>query len=134
MTLSWYIRNSIYVSITHVHFTDGGWSAWTDWASCSVTCGVGLMKRQRQCDNPVPSGFGQSCSGNNEQTELCNPTSCHIPSKLYNSTYIILLLNMHIRGIFKVFLPNWRISVSGSTHNWNGLMCSPNLHFFTIMP
>ena len=62
---------------------DGGWSTWTDWGSCSVTCGVGLMKRQRQCDNPVPSGFGQSCSGNNEQTDKCNLKSCRIPSKLF---------------------------------------------------
>ena len=54
----------------------GGWSSWTGWGSCSVTCGGGLMKRQRQCDNPAPSSFGQQCVGNDVDTDACNGMVC----------------------------------------------------------
>ncbi|KAH3755647.1 hypothetical protein DPMN_190345 [Dreissena polymorpha] len=32
--------------------TYGAWSAWIEWGSGSVTCGVGLRRRYRACDNP----------------------------------------------------------------------------------
>jgi len=50
---------------------DGGWSAWTPWSTCSVSCGNGTRVRDRQCDNPPQELGGQSCSGNNDEIETC---------------------------------------------------------------
>ena len=60
--------------------TDGGYSKWSDWSSCSVTCGGGLMWRNRQCNNPMPSGDGKTCKeqslGPEKQSKPCNSQKC----------------------------------------------------------
>ena len=64
-------------------FSDGGWSDWGSWGKCTVTCGSGLKRRHRLCDNPVPSAFGRGCEGNQEETNLCTSQSC--VSNSYNT-------------------------------------------------
>ncbi|XP_074625789.1 coadhesin-like [Acropora palmata] len=60
--------------------TDGGYSGWSDWSACSVTCGGGLMWKQRQCNNPKPSGDGKTCKeqslGPNKESKACNTQKC----------------------------------------------------------
>ena len=48
---------------------DGGWS---DWGSCSESCGGGTQIRT--CTNPAPSGGGRICSGSSSQS--CNTQAC----------------------------------------------------------
>jgi len=48
---------------------DGGWS---NWGTCSKTCGGGTQKRT--CTNPAPSCGGDSCSGSD--TQACNTQPC----------------------------------------------------------
>lgn len=31
---------------------DGGWGSWSEFTRCSRTCGGGIQKRYRACDNP----------------------------------------------------------------------------------
>ena len=49
--------------------TDGGWSAWSNFSSCSHCCkGKGLQTRTRLCNNPQKANNGSDCIPNNGAT------------------------------------------------------------------
>ncbi|XP_055486732.1 properdin-like [Leucoraja erinacea] len=50
---------------------DGGWSSWTPWGPCSVTCAVGGQERHRTCTQPQPLCGGR-CHGEADQRQSCN--------------------------------------------------------------
>ncbi|XP_065181829.1 A disintegrin and metalloproteinase with thrombospondin motifs 6-like [Sycon ciliatum] len=50
---------------------DGGWNDWSEWGACSLTCGRGIRKRDRQCTNPEPVNNGQYCIGERAQYRFC---------------------------------------------------------------
>ncbi|KXJ23691.1 coadhesin [Exaiptasia diaphana] len=60
---------------------DGGWSKWSDWTSCSKSCGKGQTSRERVCNNPTPKGNGKPCEGASFETVQCHimecPSPCH---------------------------------------------------------
>lgn len=56
--------------------TDGGWSKWSSWRSCSATCGGGFQMRTRSCDAPKPKYGGAQCKGSYYQTISCNTEDC----------------------------------------------------------
>ncbi|KAF6033946.1 hypothetical protein EB796_007743 [Bugula neritina] len=57
------------------HFTvDGVWAHWTQWSSCSGTCGTGSQTRTRSCTNPPPSYGGKYCYGSKQETKACYHT------------------------------------------------------------
>ncbi|KAJ8986267.1 hypothetical protein NQ317_009977 [Molorchus minor] len=47
-----------------------GWSAWTNWSECSVSCGGGTQQRTRHCKNR------KVCPGESTQTKECNLDGC----------------------------------------------------------
>ncbi|XP_035676052.1 scavenger receptor cysteine-rich domain superfamily protein-like [Branchiostoma floridae] len=51
---------------------DGGWSDWSPWSDCSVTCGVGTQTRDRSCTNPEPEHGGAECDGDTQETQQCD--------------------------------------------------------------
>ncbi|XP_078617556.1 complement component C8 alpha chain-like [Branchiostoma floridae x Branchiostoma japonicum] len=55
---------------------DGSWSCWTGWSACTSRCGGGSSGRKRACDNPVNSGGGQFCTGDNMDSKTCNVFPC----------------------------------------------------------
>ncbi|KAK3550975.1 hypothetical protein QTP70_011460 [Hemibagrus guttatus] len=55
---------------------DGGWSDWTPWSACSVSCGAGLQSRYRFCSNPERAGAGLPCLGPDRQDQVCVQTAC----------------------------------------------------------
>eukprot|EP00058_Branchiostoma_floridae_P013613 XP_002599101.1 hypothetical protein BRAFLDRAFT_81766 [Branchiostoma floridae] len=55
---------------------DGSWSCWTGWSACTSRCGGGSSGRKRACDNPVNSGGGQFCTGDNMDSKTCNVFAC----------------------------------------------------------
>uniref|UniRef100_A0A3Q2YR82 Hemicentin 1 n=1 Tax=Hippocampus comes TaxID=109280 RepID=A0A3Q2YR82_HIPCM len=50
----------------------GGYSEWAEWSPCSLTCGIGSQKRQRQCNNPLPANGGRHCAGSGTETRSCH--------------------------------------------------------------
>ncbi|XP_078592863.1 uncharacterized protein LOC144871361 [Branchiostoma floridae x Branchiostoma japonicum] len=63
---------------------DGGWSDWSPWSACSVTCGVGEQTRDRTCTNPAPAHGGADCDGPDQESQDCDTgVSCPDCSDLY---------------------------------------------------
>ena len=61
------------IAIVPVH---GGWGNWTSFPVCSRSCGGGTQTRERECDSPNPSYGGDSCAGNENETQPCNTKEC----------------------------------------------------------
>ncbi|KAL4222773.1 brain-specific angiogenesis inhibitor [Mactra antiquata] len=57
---------------------DGGWSSWSSWTACSVTCDSGHRTRNRQCNNPTPSRFGEHCKGLSNERSNCSFKTCPV--------------------------------------------------------
>ena len=68
------------IDLTQIYFhligVDGKWSTWSNWGSCSKTCGGGTRLRSRSCDSPPPSGNGKDCAGSSTKTGQCNTNAC----------------------------------------------------------
>ncbi|RMX45920.1 hypothetical protein pdam_00011012 [Pocillopora damicornis] len=57
---------------------DGGFSEWSDWTTCSVSCGNGFQLRHRNCTSPPPAHGGKSCEGKNfTDVRNCSTTECY---------------------------------------------------------
>jgi len=55
---------------------DGSWGSWTDWSSCSQSCGGGTETRGRLCDSPAPAHGGADCHGDGLEQRQCNTRPC----------------------------------------------------------
>merc|ERR1711974_26719 len=55
---------------------DGGWSAWGAYTTCTATCGGGMKKKTRSCNNPTPDHGGKLCDGSESETDTCNTEQC----------------------------------------------------------
>ena len=55
---------------------DGGWSDWTAYGDCSVTCGTGSQTWNRECNSPEPSNGGSTCAGETSETRECDEVGC----------------------------------------------------------
>ena len=58
----------------------GDYSQWSNFSTCSRSCGNGTTRRTRNCTNPAPKYGGKNCShlGRKEETRRCNTHSCPI--------------------------------------------------------
>lgn len=57
---------------------DGGWSAWTVFADCGVSCGNGTMALKRTCTSPAPTHGGRQCTGEAFKTSSCHNSPCPV--------------------------------------------------------
>ena len=60
-------------SLEAVH---GGWGSWLAFGTCSRTCGGGIKKSIRHCDNPAPKNGGKFCTGERVRYESCQSDKC----------------------------------------------------------
>ena len=74
------LRRVLFLSV------DGGFTDWTAWDTCSVTCGSGTQSRTRDCTNPAPAHGGTDCVGDIMESQTCDEIPC--PS----NTYLLILL------------------------------------------
>eukprot|EP00079_Xenopus_tropicalis_P024320 XP_012816895.1 PREDICTED: hemicentin-1 [Xenopus tropicalis] len=66
------------VKVTFTVQVHGGFSEWLPWQSCSVTCGQGIQRRIRLCDNPLPANGGNYCQGAETETRSCQNKLCPV--------------------------------------------------------
>lgn len=66
---------------------DGGWSEFTEWSSCTKTCGGGMQSRSRSCTNPEPANGGQECSGQAQESRSCHEEECAGKLQVYDKLY-----------------------------------------------
>ena len=45
---------------------------WQEWSACPHTGSSGLSHRNRKCDSPAPSPYGDYCTGDPVQYRQCN--------------------------------------------------------------
>ena len=75
------VRKSYFLYLViSLSLVPGNWSTWSDWSSCSETCGYGTRVRTRSCNNPAPAHGGATCQGDAINTDACFLRPC--PSKL----------------------------------------------------
>ncbi|CAI9582303.1 unnamed protein product, partial [Staurois parvus] len=56
---------------------DGGFTLWSPWSPCSVSCGgLGNMTRSRDCSNPPPANGGKECEGPSVDIKYCQAPDC----------------------------------------------------------
>ncbi|XP_070688049.1 hemicentin-1 [Pempheris klunzingeri] len=72
------LLGSVLVRVTVTVRVHGGFSEWTEWGPCSVSCGVGSQKRLRQCNNPLPANGGRHCAGSDTETRSCQGKPCPV--------------------------------------------------------
>ncbi|KAL1775484.1 hemicentin-1 isoform X4 [Sigmodon hispidus] len=72
------LMGSVLVRVPVIVQVHGGFSLWSAWRSCSVTCGKGIQKRSRLCNNPLPANGGRPCSGSDSETRHCQNKLCPV--------------------------------------------------------
>ncbi|MEE6496324.1 hypothetical protein FKM82_002300 [Ascaphus truei] len=72
------IMGSAIIAVTVTVQVHGGFSEWLPWQPCTVTCGQGVRKRIRLCDNPVPANGGLYCRGAETETRSCQNKPCPV--------------------------------------------------------
>ncbi|XP_071829906.1 uncharacterized protein [Apostichopus japonicus] len=62
--------------ICEIPIVTGGWSDWSLWSDCNVTCGNGTHTRERHCNNPIPANGGADCQGPSSEVKACHNGTC----------------------------------------------------------
>ncbi|XP_059001185.1 hemicentin-1 isoform X2 [Mustela lutreola] len=72
------LMGSVLVRVPVTVQVHGGYSQWSTWRACSVTCGKGIQKRSRLCNNPFPANGGKPCQGSDSEMRNCQRKLCPV--------------------------------------------------------
>ncbi|XP_006730990.2 hemicentin-1 [Leptonychotes weddellii] len=72
------LMGSVLVRVPVIVQVHGGYSQWSTWRACSVTCGKGIQKRSRLCNNPSPANGGKPCQGSDSEMRNCQRKLCPV--------------------------------------------------------
>ncbi|XP_032671699.1 A disintegrin and metalloproteinase with thrombospondin motifs 9 isoform X2 [Odontomachus brunneus] len=64
------------VSRRNLEPVDGQWGEWGRYGECSRTCGGGVKRKYRECDNPAPKNGGNYCVGERVKYRSCGIREC----------------------------------------------------------
>ncbi|XP_077321139.1 thrombospondin-1 [Lithobates pipiens] len=96
---------------------NGQWGPWSPWDICSVTCGGGVQKRERLCDNPKPQFGGKACLGDNADSRICNKQDCPIDGCLSNPCFAGVTCTSFDDG-------SWQCGACPTGYRGNGIECT----------
>ncbi|WAR11237.1 TSP2-like protein [Mya arenaria] len=113
--------------------TDGGWSDWSSWNMCPVTCGVSMVTRSRSCDNPAPRMFGRQCMGNDKEWKTCEVLKCQGQSMQKVAFYASIKVDIDGTSANKPFVFNNVITnVGGGYDPSTGVFTAPTDGLFVF--
>ena len=104
------ILSSVFKSINLLNIVNGGFTLWTQWSTCTRTCGGGTTTRQRFCTNPAPANGGLTCAqqqatiGNAVETISCSTNGC--PGRFYFDRPNMLFHNLCVENRNLTQAPN----------------------------
>ena len=82
------------------------WSIWTEWPTCSSTCGVGSKQRTRDVETPAIND-GTDCLGEKTETAACNTDPCRKNLKI-TVTLCLCFVKAKMWWFFlMIFYSNW---------------------------
>ncbi|XP_058791063.1 A disintegrin and metalloproteinase with thrombospondin motifs 9 [Phymastichus coffea] len=64
------------VSRENLEPLDGQWGDWSSYGECSRSCGGGIERKYRECNNPAPKHGGNYCVGERVRYRSCNTREC----------------------------------------------------------
>ncbi|PIO28464.1 Thrombospondin-1 [Aquarana catesbeiana] len=96
---------------------NGQWGPWSPWDICSVTCGGGVQKRERLCNNPKPQFGGKACLGDNADSRICNKQDCPIDGCLSNPCFAGVTCTSFDDG-------SWQCGACPTGYRGNGVECT----------
>ncbi|XP_043327363.1 thrombospondin-1 isoform X1 [Cervus elaphus] len=95
---------------------NGGWGPWSPWDICSVTCGGGVQKRSRLCNNPTPQFGGKDCIGDVTENQICNKQDCPIDGCLSNPCFAGVQCTSYPDG-------SWKCGACPPGYSGDGVAC-----------
>ncbi|XP_073667498.1 hemicentin-1 isoform X2 [Paramisgurnus dabryanus] len=72
------LLGSVLVRVSLTVRVHGGYSEWMEWGACSISCGTGVQRRLRQCNNPLPANGGRHCAGGAAESRSCKGKPCPV--------------------------------------------------------
>ncbi|XP_048253836.1 A disintegrin and metalloproteinase with thrombospondin motifs 16-like [Haliotis rufescens] len=84
---------------------DGDWSTWSEWTTCTRSCGGGIKHRSRQCNNPLPQYGGKTCGGEREMSKMCSLQACGRGSKDFRTEQCEVYNHELFRGHYYQWVP-----------------------------
>uniref|UniRef100_A0A8C2VRJ2 Hemicentin-1 n=1 Tax=Chinchilla lanigera TaxID=34839 RepID=A0A8C2VRJ2_CHILA len=96
------LMGSVLVRVPVIIQVHGGFSPWSAWGPCSVTCGSGIQKRSRLCNNPLPANGGNPCQGSESEMRNCQKKLC--PGTLLH------LIDCHVVSRYQLPFPAYGVA------------------------